>query len=167
MKKICMFPCLAGALLGGALVAAAPVGAVPYPDALAAASVTEESIADISKRGLVVGNGELNAIVYAQGNALHLRLAKNDCWDLRVDTEEDPPLPGINPATGEVLNYHGAVGSWKKPYPTALPCAEIVLDASGQGAVTSATLDLATAAVTIKAGGETVEVRVLGTFSIL
>ena len=153
--------------LSGALVMVNAAGAAPYPDALAAAGVTEESLADISKRGLVLGNGELNAIVYAQGNALHLRLAKNDCWDLRVDTESDPPLTSINPATGEVLNYHGAVGSWKKPYPTALPCAELVLGASDQSAITSATLDLAKAAVTIKTAGETVDARVLAQSNVV
>ena len=96
---------------------------IPYPDALAASAVTVTKLSDISRSGLVVGNGELNAILYSAGNDLHLRLAKNDCWDLRVDTENDPPLASIDPATGKVAHSHGGVGSWNKPYPTALPCA--------------------------------------------
>lgn len=158
---------LLGALLGATAPAAATAGAIPYPDALAAAHVTEENIADISKRGLVIGNGELNAIVYSVGNDLHLRIAKNDCWDLRVDTENDPPLASIDPATGKVPNSHGGVGSWNKPYPTALPCAEIILGAKDQDAITSATLDLAKAVATIKTRGESMEMRVLAQDNVL
>ena len=95
--------------------AATPQSA-PYPDALAAAAVSEDRIDDLSKRGLVVGNGELNAIIYSSGNDLRLRIAKNDCWDMRIDTKEDPPLPSIDPATGKVTG-HGDAGSWKHPYP--------------------------------------------------
>ena len=38
-----------GALLVATLPAVSAAGVVPYPDALAAASVTEENIADISR----------------------------------------------------------------------------------------------------------------------
>lgn len=137
----------------------------PHPEALAASAVTQTSIADISKRGLVLGNGEVNAIVYTVGNDLRIRIAKNDCWDLRVDTENDPPMAVIDPATGKVDNYHGAAGSWKKPYPTALPCAELVL--GGQSAVTGATLDLAKAVATVQAGNETLRLRVLHQANVL
>ena len=140
----------------------------PYPDALAAAAVTVDKLSDISKCGLVVGNGELNAIVYSVGNELRLRLAKNDCWDLRVDTESDPPLAIIDPVTGTVTNKHGAVGSWKKPYPTALPCAEVVLGANGPGVFNGGgTLDLARAVVSVKAGGASTDVRVLDQDNVL
>ena len=48
------------------------VAIIPYPDALAASAVSVDKLSDIFKRGLVVGNGELNAIVYSEGNALRL-----------------------------------------------------------------------------------------------
>ena len=140
---------------------------IPYPEALAASAVTVSPLSDISKRGLVIGNGELNAIVYSVGNDLRLRLAKNDCWDLRVDTESDPPMPVIDPASGTVTNCHGAVGSWKKPYPTALPCAEIVLSASSPETIAEGTLDLAKAVATVKTGSAPVEVRVLAQANVL
>jgi hypothetical protein len=150
-----------------ALPAAESVAAIPYPEALAAATVTVSSLSDISKRGLVLGNGELNAIVYSAGNDLRLRIAKNDCWDLRVDTESDPPMPVIDPARGTVTNYHGAVGSWKKPYPTALPCAEVVLGSGGPETIAEGTLDLAQAVATVKTGGAPAEVRVLAQANVL
>ena len=134
---------------------------IPYPDALSAAAVTENSIANISRCGLVIGNGEINAIVYSVGDDIRLRIGKNDCWDLRVDTESDPPLATINPATGKVANAHGGVGSWNRPYPTALPCAEVVLHADGQARITSGTLDLAKAVATVKSDGASADMRVL------
>ncbi len=148
-------------------VPASAAGPIPYPDALSAAAVKEDSISDLSRRGLVIGNGEMNAIVYSVGNDIRLRIAKNDCWDLRVDTENDPPLATINPATGKVANSHGPSGSWNKPYPTALPCAEVVLRADGQETITGATLDLANAVATVNTSGESFDARVLAQDNVL
>ncbi len=139
----------------------ASVASVPYPEALAASAVTVDKLSDISKCGLVVGNGELNAIVYSTGNELRLRLAKNDCWDLRVDTENDPPMAVIDPANGTLTNRHGAVGSWEKPYPTALPCAEIVIGPFEAKAIGGGALDLAKAVASVKTDGASTDLRVL------
>jgi hypothetical protein len=154
---------LAAALVGSN-AGAAP--AIPYADALAAAKVSESSISDIHNQALVVGNGEMNAIIYSSGNDLHLRISKNDCWDMRVDTQEDPPLPMVNVTTGTATG-HGNAGSWTHPYPTALPVAELVLGADVQTAVTGATLDLARAVATIKTAEETDDVRVLAQSNVI
>lgn len=147
----------AAALFGSSASAAPPIA---YPDALAAAAVSESKISDIRSLGLVVGNGEMNAIVYSVGNDLHVRISKNDCWDMRVFTQDDPPLPLVDVAAGTATG-HGDAGSWKHPYPTALPVADVVLGAADQTAVTGATLDLARAVATIKTAQETDDVRVL------
>jgi hypothetical protein len=140
----------------------AGVTRVPYPEALAASAVTVDKISDISKCGLVVGNGELNVIVYSSWDELRLRIAKNDCWDLRIATENDPPMPIIDPAKGTVTNHHGTAGSWATPYPTALPCAEIVLGPLFEAkAIGGGTLDLAKAVASVKTGGASTDVRVL------
>ena len=151
------------ALLVSSASAAPPIA---YPDALAAAAVSESTISDIHDQGLVVGNGEMNAIIYSTGNDLHLRISKNDCWDMRVDTQDDPPLPVVDVAAGTATG-HGDAGSWKHPYPTALPVAELVLGADGQTAVTGATLDLARAVATIKTAEETADVRVLAQSNVI
>ncbi len=153
----------AAALLASIACAAPPIA---YPDALAAAAVSESKISDIHDEGLVVGNGEMNAIIYSSGTDLHLRISKNDCWDMRVDTKEDPPLPVVDVTTGTATG-HGDAGSWKHPYPTALPVVELVLGAENQTAVTSATLDLARAVATIKTAEETAEVRVLSQSNVI
>ena len=153
----------AAALFGSSACAAPPI---PCPDALAAAEVSESNISDISKLGLVVGNGELNAIIYSSDNDLHLRISKNDCWDMRILTQDDPPMPVVNVAAGTAVG-HGDAGSWKHPYPTALPVAEVVLGADGQTDVTGATLDLARAVATIKTAEETADVRVLAQSNVI
>ena len=139
---------------------------IPYPDALHHADVSETNISSLTTQGLIIGNGELNAIVYSVGNDIHLRIGKNDCWDMRVDTKNDPPLPLINVATGKVTG-HGEAGSWKAPYPAALPCAELVLGAHGPAAVTSAHLDLAKAVATVQGRGEATEVRILAQSNVI
>ena len=153
----------AAALFGSSARAVPPL---PYPDALAAAAVSESKISDIRSLGLVVGNGEMNAIIYSADNDLHLRISKNDCWDMRVFTQDDPPLPLVDVAKGTAVGHHDA-GSWKHPFPTALPVAELVLDADGQTAVTGATLDLARAVATIKTAEETADVRVLAQSNVI
>jgi hypothetical protein len=154
----------AAILFGSNACAATPI---PYPDALAAAAVSESKISDIRSLGLVVGNGELNAIVYSVDNDLHLRISKNDCWDMRIFTQDDPPLPVVDVAAGTAVGAHGNAGSWNHPYPTALPVAEVVLGADGQTEVTGATLDLARAVATIKTAQETAEVRVLAQSNVI
>ncbi len=141
---------------------------IPYPGALAAAAVSESDISDIRKFGLVVGNGEMNAIIYSSpDNDLHLRISKNDCWDMRIDTKNDPPLPVVDIAAGKAIGAHGNAGSWTHPYPTALPVGEVVLGADGQTAVTGATLDLGRAVATIKTAEETADVRVLAQSNVI
>ena len=85
---------------------------------------------------------------------------------MRVDTQDDPPLPVVDVAAGTATG-HGDAGSWKHPYPTALPVAELVLGGDGQTAVTGATLDLARAVATIKTAEETADVRVLAQSNVI
>lgn len=157
---------LAASLLLGTAMAAG----IPYPAALDAAAVTLPDVSDISKKGLVVGNGELNAIVYSSGNDIRLRVSKNDCWDMRINTEENPPLPTVDVAKQTFTGEQGkAPPSWEKyVHPTALPCTEISLAApGGQTAWKSARLDLAKAAATVVSGADTTTVRVLSQRNVI
>lgn len=143
----------------GAEMSAAPI---PYQAALNAAAVTQPSLANIQKNGLVIGNGELNAIVYTSGNQIRLRISKNDSWDDRINTSADPALPKINPATASYTGS-GAPPSWNNyVYPTQVPCVEVVLGvASGQTAFTSATLDLTKARAIVDSDVDSTMIRTL------
>ena len=158
--------CLATA--GGQCVAAAletrihPGQAeVPYPEALEAAAVCirksgKNVSLDIRSEGLVVGNGETNAIVYAIGHDLMLRVSKNDVWDGRIDTSEDPEIPKVDPSTHTLFRERpGNPPSWNKPYPCAVPCADVKLLAGASATGWTAELDLARAVVTATASDRT------------
>jgi hypothetical protein len=67
-----------------------PAGDVfPGPNA---AAVVESRIADLKREALVLGNGDLNALMWERDGALCLRVTKNDIWDARIDTSRDPEL---------------------------------------------------------------------------
>ncbi len=135
--------------------------AIPFPDALAAADVTITNAVKISD-GLVVGNGEMNAIVYAAGKDLMLRVSKNDVWDGRIDTSEDPALPVVDPATHKLFRERpGNPPSWNKPYPCGVPCADIKLGTLGNEAGWEMDLNLAKAVATVTSSAETTTVRAL------
>jgi autotransporter-associated beta strand protein len=145
-------------------------GSIPYQAALDAAAVNLPDVADISKKGLLVGNGELNAIVYSSGNEIRLRVSKNDCWDMRVNTSADPALPTVNAATQSFTGNQGsAPPSWTNyVHPTALPCTDIALAAAaGQTGWTSAKLDLAKASATVLSNTDSTTVRVLSQSNVI
>lgn len=69
--------------------------AIPFPDALEAARITVPDIGNVHEGALLIGNGDINTLVVAQGGKIFLRLTKNDVWDARLDTAADPPLPTL------------------------------------------------------------------------
>jgi hypothetical protein len=152
-------------LLGGMTAARADV---PYQAALDAAAVNEADVANISTKGLVVGNGELNAIVYSSGNDIHLRVSKNDCWDMRMNTAGDSAMPTVNAST-KTFTSNSSTPSWSNyVYPIAIPCTDITLAAvSGQSSWSSAKLDLAKAAATVVSNADTTTVRVLSQSNVI
>jgi hypothetical protein len=155
------------AVAAAASAADAPPPAIPFPDALRAAAVRIERTGNkpeikIGSEGLVVGNGEINAIVYATGNDLMLRISKNDVWDGRIDTSEDPEIPRVDPANHRLFREKpGNPPSWNKPYPCAVPCADVKLTGSGPTTQWVTELDLASAVATASSSGDRVTVRAL------
>jgi autotransporter-associated beta strand protein len=124
---------------------------IPYPSALSASNISESSISNIGTQGLVIGNGELNGIVYTSGNDVHLRICKNDSWDMRINTSGDPAMPTVSPSVPSFTGSQGATPSWNNyPYPIGLPCVDVDLAApSGQSSWGTATLNLQTATATV------------------
>ncbi len=50
---------------------------IPYPQALDKASVVQSQIDNLDKDGLVIGNGDLNALVHSSGDDILLTVSKN------------------------------------------------------------------------------------------
>jgi hypothetical protein len=137
-------------------------GTIPYPTSIDNAKVTETDISNMGSKGLIVGNGELNGIVYSSGNDLYIRVSKNDVWDGRVNTSGDPALPVIKPATHSWTGTNGAQASWNNyTNPCPVPCADIKLAAVTGQSGWNATLDLKLAKATVTTSVDTSTVRAL------
>ncbi len=134
------------------LVAAGPAraAAVPFPEALDRAAIEVESLSSIFEHALIIGNGDINALLWTEHGAVTLNLTKNDVWDARLDSKLDPPLPtldlikrfGREPTGGG--NAALTPGGWTNrgadsyhahPYPCPRACAKLVFgDAAGRRA---------------------------------
>ncbi len=110
---------------------------VPFPRALARAAVTIATLDEPINEALILGNGDLNGLLSAQGEDLVLRLTKNDVWDARLDTALDPPLPTLrrlkeleegewpdrNWILPEGSDWHGPDSYHAHAYPCPRACA--------------------------------------------
>ena len=105
----------------------------PYPEALDAAAVVESKIEDLSREALLVGNGDLNGLLYERNGALCLRISKNDIWDARVDTSKDPQMLKVN-VTNHTWTGGGHNPSYDMPYPTPRTAALLNIGLPGEGA---------------------------------
>ncbi len=104
---------------------------IPYVDIIERAKIETNSLQSPTMEALIQGNGDIHSLVYAQGNQIILRLAKNDVYDARIDTEDDPELAKIDIATGKTSRELTIPPSWDKPYPLSINFANITIDYSG------------------------------------
>ena len=133
-------------------------GEIPYPQALEAAAVVQPAIDDVDRKALVIGNGDLNALVFSRNHELVLHVAKNDVWDARLETAKDAPLLKVD------VRHHTWTGgehppSWNLPYPTQTPACTIHIPFTGE--MVSARLDVRHAVATITTTGGTITIRAL------
>jgi len=68
---------------------------IAFPKALDASVISLDRLDDILDRSFILGNGDLNGLLYEEAGSLILRISKNDVWDARLDTANDPPLPTL------------------------------------------------------------------------
>jgi len=115
--------------------------AVPFPDALDAAAISVKRLDRIQDDALLLGNGDINALVYSTQAELRMMLTKNDVWDARLITTNDPPLPKLrwfkraagqlSPGGNTEMHQDGfrknrRDGYHDHPYPFPKPCAQLV-----------------------------------------
>jgi hypothetical protein len=125
---------------------------IPYPDALNSASIVQPSIDDLDKEAMIIGNGDINALIYSKNDQLVMHLAKNDVWDARLITKEDPPLLNVN-VKEHTWTGGGRPASWNHPYPTQTPPAVIRIHSMGE--VTHTKIDLRRGLASITGSGQT------------
>lgn len=131
-------------LLAVVLLAASLAGAqeqLPFAAALDAAAVAQDRLDSILDNAVLVGNGDINALLYTEGGNVVMMLTKNDVWDARLDAKLNPPLPTLarlkELAAGEWPNRDWILPAglaWKPPdsyhahaYPCPRACARLVL----------------------------------------
>ncbi|MDP6555992.1 MAG: hypothetical protein QGG71_15085 [Pirellulaceae bacterium] len=117
---------------------------IPFSQALDAAAISVGRLDSILDHALILGNGDINALVYSEAGQLRLMLTKNDVWDARLDSKLDPPLPTlklIKKLAAKSQPQHGGNASigedgWRNrgsdsyhahPYPCPRACARLVL----------------------------------------
>lgn len=79
------------------LLSAAPLRASdrPFVDAINDAAIRVPTLDSILDDALLIGNGDINALVWTGGGGVSMVLTKNDVWDARLLTHRDPPLPTL------------------------------------------------------------------------
>lgn len=116
---------------------------IPFPTALDAAAVSVDRLDSILDYGLLVGNGDINALICTEGGQLTVMLTKNDVWDARLESALDPPLPTLDlikrladrpaPHGGRSVmlpdgwDNHGADSYHAHPYPCPRACGKLIL----------------------------------------
>jgi len=114
---------------------------IPFHEALDEASISVERLDDILEYALLIGNGDINGLVYTDSGNVEIVLTKNDVWDARLDTTLDPPLPTLrrikelgfstwsdrNLVLPEDSIWEGPDSYHAHPYPCPRACARLVL----------------------------------------
>lgn len=104
---------------------------IPHAAIIEDASIETNSLQSPTMEALIQGNGDIHSLVYAEGNQIILRLAKNDVYDARIETADDLELAKIDIATGKTSRKLTIPPSWDKPYPLSINFANLLIDYSG------------------------------------
>lgn len=105
---------------------------IPYYKTLENAGIIIDKLDSPILHGMIQGNGDLHSFFYAKNKKIILRLAKNDVYDARIDTEDDPELARIDIATGKTSRKLTIPPSWEKPYPLSINFVNLEIDYSGK-----------------------------------
>ena len=136
---------------------------IPYPDALQKATIIQSSISHPDTNGMMIGNGDINALIFSGNKEIILHLAKNDVWDARLVTENDPPLLKVD-VEKHTWTGGGRPASWNNPFPTQTPPALIRISKSGD--VKEARLDIGSAKATILSDSGMMTLRALAQHNV-
>ena len=105
---------------------------IPYRNIIENASITVDKLESPILQGMIQGNGDLHSFFYAKDKKIILRLAKNDVYDARIDTEDDLELARIDIVTGKTSRKLTLPPSWDKPYPLSVNFVKVEMKYSGK-----------------------------------
>ncbi|MBR8535857.1 hypothetical protein KDU71_09845 [Carboxylicivirga sediminis] len=130
-----------------------------FSQVLENARINQTEHSNSIQNAVFIGNGDINGMLFSSGNDLVINLSKNDIWDARLDTENDPPLMKIDIASRKYsggAKEHDTPPSWKNPYPCPRMCGKLIIK---NKAPFSSTLDIREAKANINSNE--IEVRAL------
>lgn len=113
------------------ILSTAAFAQIPYAAIIEDARIETNSLQSPTMEALIQGNGDIHSLVYAEGNQIILRLAKNDVYDARIETADDLELAKIDIVTGKTSRKLTLPPSWDKPYPLSINFANLFIDYSG------------------------------------
>jgi hypothetical protein len=64
---------------------------IPYESSLDSAAIHQSELKQL-ENSVIFGNGDINGLVYSVDGNITISLTKNDVWDGRLITKDDPPL---------------------------------------------------------------------------
>lgn len=64
---------------------------IPYESSLDSAAIHQTELKQLDN-SILIGNGDINGLVYSVDGNINISLTKNDVWDGRMITKDDPPL---------------------------------------------------------------------------
>ncbi|HOF39951.1 MAG TPA: hypothetical protein PLD73_07740 [Candidatus Hydrogenedentes bacterium] len=125
---------------------------IPYLEALERSGIALPALGQPINDALILGNGDLNALLFADGDDLVIRITKNDVWDARVDAALNPPLPTLerlkqlgqgewpdrNWILPEGYEYTGQDAYHAHPYPCPRACGVVRIPNAAAGLVSAA-----------------------------
>lgn len=103
---------------------------IAFEVALENAEISQTEHGNSIQNSVFVGNGDINGMLFSEGSDLVINLSKNDVWDARLDTENDPPLMKIDVANQKYsggAKEHDTPPSWKNPYPCPRMCGKLTI----------------------------------------
>jgi hypothetical protein len=64
---------------------------IPYESSLDSSAIHQNELKQ-PENSIIIGNGDINGLVYSVDGNINISLTKNDVWDGRLITKDDPPL---------------------------------------------------------------------------
>ena len=159
---------------------------IPYETSLDGAAIHQTELKQL-ENSIIIGNGDINGLVYSVDGNINISLTKNDVWDGRMITKDDPPLFKVDLKnkkwSGGAPEYQSPPSYKDYPSPCPVYCAivsigkknkpltavnmdtlskgfKVSIDSTLQTVPVRSTLDLKKGVVTIEKGALNPEVKV-------
>ena len=159
---------------------------IPYESSLDSSAIHQTELKQL-ENSIIIGNGDINGLVYSVDGNINISLTKNNVWDGRMITKDDPPLFKVDLKnkkwSGGAPEYDSPPSYKDYPYPCPIYCGivsigkknkqltainvdtlkkgmKVSINSELQKIPVTSTLDLKKGVVTIEKGAQNKEVKI-------